>query len=247
MARCAHVVHEQRGRALAAEGQGTFGVDDAVDVVDEIEVLVEQQAAAEPGDGLPRCVAHSPGGEHHQRAVFGLAGVGCGVAGGHERNAQAGHEVGRQRGQGLGFQLHQARARRLVGRLQRSADGRRHRGHRLCRIAGAQARRCGARQGPALQVVQHQKVQPQLFPGPGELFAGEALRHGAAGAQCRVQGLRFGHAAGARSDFAEHLVEVAVGHREVAAHLGDQQPVVGRVAPQCEGQRHERKRHQQRQ
>jgi hypothetical protein len=59
--------------------------------------------------------------------------------------------------------------------------------------------------------------------------------------------VRLGGRAGARADLAEHAVEVAVGHREVGADLGDEQAVEGGVGPQQQHDADQRQRHRQRQ
>ena len=50
---------------------------------------------------------------------------------------------------------------------------------------------------------------------------------------------------GAAADLGQHLVEVAARHRQVAAHLGDQQPVVGGIAPDQQRGHQQRQHHQQ--
>ncbi|MCY1380022.1 hypothetical protein D9M69_678020 [compost metagenome] len=115
--------------------------------------------------------------------------------------------------------------------LQRVAQGGGHGRQGRGGIAGAQAGGQGARQWLALRLVEHQKVQAQAFAGLVQLGGEGAAAVGRGHLQGGEQGLRAGHALRARTHLDQHLVEIAARHGQIAAHLGDEQAVVGHVAP----------------
>jgi len=94
-----HVAEEERGGAGAVEGQGALGIDDGVQAVDEIEVLVEQDAAFEDADDPAGAVADRCGTVDHQAPVFAGAVVGAGVGGGDQRRLRALRQFRRERRQ----------------------------------------------------------------------------------------------------------------------------------------------------
>jgi hypothetical protein len=214
------VIHEQGRRALAAERQRALGIDDAVDVVDERQVLVQQDAAAQPGDHAAGVVHDVRNGQHGEGAVFDAAVAGRRVARRDERDADAVAQVRRHQREGLPVQDGELGAADALLALARRRE-----------LVGAGTDHL-------------QEVQPQVRPGVREQAVQRRLVAGVQGPHQRV---RAGDRIRAAADFGDHLVEVAVGHSQVAAHLGDQQPVVSRVAPQDQRRDQQRQHHQQRQ
>ena len=95
----AHIVQKQRCGADAAHWQGALRVNNVVDVVDQWQVLVEQNAGAYPGQRPALRIGHGKAGQHDQRLVLDAACAGCGAPGGDERNVQARRKVRCQRQQ----------------------------------------------------------------------------------------------------------------------------------------------------
>ncbi len=216
-------------------------------MVDEIEVLVQQHAAAEQAEDAAVRVGHGQGGLGHHGALFGAALRGRGVARGHQRDAESRHQVRRQRLQCGAFEHQQAGLGAVAPGLCGLGQRARLRLHAGAPVLQAEPGRRTARERLAARVVEHEEVEAQALAFGGQMGREPLPRIGRAGAQAVGQRARIGHALRSRADLGEHLVEVALRHGQVALHLGDQQAVIGLVAPHRQRQHQQRERHQQRQ
>ena len=88
----AHIVEEEGSGAGAAEGQGSIGINDGVEAVDEIEVLVEQDAAFEHAEQLAAGVIDRRGGVDDQAAQVDLALIAARIGRGDQGRASRGRE-----------------------------------------------------------------------------------------------------------------------------------------------------------
>ena len=214
----AHIVQKQGGGAHTAQRQRALRINNLVDVVDQRQVLVQQDTGTQPRQQSAFGVRHWQTCQHDERPLFVRARVWRCALCWDQGDVQARSQLRRQC-----QQLGTVKLAQLCCGFCLGGDSRRWRDLQLLRLRTVLGVMPTGREQLSLGVVQVEEVKTQAL-----LCLGQLVFHGwhVLRSQCDIQTVGTGHGLGACGDFGLYLLKISTGHRQVAAHFGDQQLVI---------------------